>query len=360
LNGADVDNLVRVSGFVGSDHVSEYGSGTDVLSKKLVGYTQLEAKGYCSGLLVPAVVINQPENCHHYVAELTQQDCDDAGLYWSFAENICHDTPQTEVQCYSADWYWNFTNSSCGSSPAVGMCGGGPDWSTYFSTGCYSGLGLFSGSCGRSNAFINNCYMANGDYDTHYCVCTGCGGCGGSPILIDAPGGFNMTDVGNGVKFDLNSNGTLENLSWTSTSSTAGWLALDRDRNGLIDNGKELFGNFTFQPEPPAGVEKNGFLALAVYDKPENGGNADGVIDYRDAVFSKLRLWHDWNHNGVSETNELQSLSDSGVEAISLDYKQSRHHDGYGNEFRYRAKIYGRDHHELGRWAYDVFLLSEK
>ena len=51
---------------------------------------------------------------------------------------------------------------------------------------------------------------------------------------------------------------------------------VDRNRNGTVDTGKELFGNFTFQPEPPAGVEKNGFRALAVYDKLEDGGNDDG------------------------------------------------------------------------------------
>ena len=135
---------------------------------------------------------------------------------------------------------------------------------------------------------------------------------------------------------------------------------LDRNRNGTVDTGKELFGNFTFQTEPPAGVEKNGFRALAVYDKPEDGGNGDGTIDNRDAVFWKLRLWRDANHNGVSEASELLPLSEFGIESISLDYKESRHRDRYGNQFRYRAKIYGAKHQELGRWAYDVYLLSAK
>ena len=119
-----------------------------------------------------------------------------------------------------------------------------------------------------------------------------------------------------------------------------------------------MFGNFTPQPTPPAGVERNGFLALAEYDKPENGGNADGTIDNRDAFFAKLRLWRDANHNGISETNELHPLSEFGIESISLDYKESHHR--YGNQFRYRAKVYGANHQELGRWAYDVWLLSAK
>jgi hypothetical protein len=240
------------------------------------------------------------------------------------------------------------------------MCGGGPDWGNYPSTACYeSGLAIFSGICNRSTAFISRCYQYDGDYDNHSCTCSGCDWCGGSPIVIDVSGNrYDMTDVSHGVSFDLNSNGTTDRLSWTEPGSGSMWLALDGNHNGTIDNGKELFGNFTFQSEPPAGVEKNGFRALAEYDKPENGGNVDGDIDAHDAVWSHLRLWQDANQNGISEPAELHLLSEFGIESISLDFKQSRHKDRYGNEFRYRAKIYGANHQDLGRWAYDVFLQS--
>lgn len=112
---------------------------------------------------------------------------------------------------------------------------------------------------------------------------------------------------------------------------------------------------FTPQPDVP---KKNGFLALAEFDKPANGGNNDGVIDAHDAVFQQLRLWQDTNHDGVSESGELHLLGELGVRSFELDHKYSRRTDEYGNEFKYRAKVWNISKAQVGRWAWDVFLVG--
>lgn len=175
-----------------------------------------------------------------------------------------------------------------------------------------------------------------------------------TPIAIDLDGfGIFMTNVSNGVLFDINGSGRKVRTSWLSSISNTGWLVLDRNNNGTIDNGTELFGSYTPQSTPASGM-KNGFLALAVYDRPDQGGNGDGKIDAQDAVFSRLRLWVDRNVDGLTTPNELYTLASRGILSISLDYQISRYTDQYGNIFRYRARI-RRQWGGIDRWAWDIF-----
>jgi hypothetical protein len=210
-------------------------------------------------------------------------------------------------------------------------------------------------------------YVREGDccYPNQGCTPENCPGqcyqgvCTPTPVVIDVLGnGFNLSNLADGVTFDLNVDGRAEPLSWTATGSDDAWLTLDRNGNGIIDNGAEMFGEFAPQPEPPAGERKNGFLALAEYDRSANGGNSDGAITSADAVFSSLRLWQDLNHNGISEAPELKGLAAIGLFQIELSYKMANKVDENGNQFRYRAKVRdGRGTH-LNRWAWDVLLTS--
>jgi hypothetical protein len=173
-----------------------------------------------------------------------------------------------------------------------------------------------------------------------------------SPIIIDLDDRAPVMTAAE-VWFDIRNNDEPMLLGWTELRSNSGFLALDRDGDGAITRGAELFGNFTAQPRT---ASPNGFVALAQFDLALTGGNRDGMIDSRDSVYSSLLLWFDRNHDGASAPGELQSLSRAGVRSIELNYLTSRRRDRHGNLFRYFSGVWLQSGRRAVAW--DVFLTT--
>ncbi len=178
---------------------------------------------------------------------------------------------------------------------------------------------------------------------------------GSTPIVVDIHGGgFRFTNLENGVYFDIDADGQEDWISWTAENSGDAFLVLDRNSNGSIDNGSELFGNITDQPSSD---DPNGYEALAVFDEPENGGDGDRLISAADQAYTELLLWIDNNHNAFSEPNELYELDALGISALDLEYSESRRTDRYGNWLRLKSFAYletgGRT------FTIDVYFLRE-
>ncbi|HSS00548.1 MAG TPA: hypothetical protein VLM79_25995 [Kofleriaceae bacterium] len=176
--------------------------------------------------------------------------------------------------------------------------------------------------------------------------------CPGSPIILDLDGnGFDLTDLAGGVHFNLNPGGSTEQISWTVAGSDDAWLALDRNGNGFIDDGTELFGNFTAQP---SSASPQGYLALGALDQ-----NHDSVIDSQDTSFKRLLLWQDRNHDGVSDPDELSTLDAHGILGLNVSFVGLRKTDEHGNLFRYGASVYRSSDSRVGEMSYDVFLITQ-
>jgi hypothetical protein len=185
----------------------------------------------------------------------------------------------------------------------------------------------------------------------------------GSPIIIDTAGkGYHLTSVEDGVLFDLDGDGRAEPVSWTRPGAENAFLAFDRNGNGRIDDGTEMFGSYT--PAYPTGDRRitapNGFEALRFAESPSYGATtvADGIIDARDSIFGQLLLWTDRNHNGISEADELQRVSEAGLVSIRTDYKRSKRADRFGNEFRQVGRLTWADGEEAN--VYDVWLKFDR
>lgn len=154
----------------------------------------------------------------------------------------------------------------------------------------------------------------------------------GSPIIIDTDkrANYDLTSLNEGVMFDIDGDGIVELVAWTKADSTVAFLALDRNGDGTINSGKELFGNHT---RPDA---RNGFQALSLMAAESNGGIFRGSVSSDDPIYARLLLWTDTNHNGISERSELRRAS-AALSEIGVSYTPTNRQDEFGNVFAYRG-----------------------
>lgn len=155
--------------------------------------------------------------------------------------------------------------------------------------------------------------------------------------------------------FDMNGDGVKQRISWTPVDSVTAFLALDRNGNGEIDDGTELFGNHTRKTDGTRA--QNGFEALAEFD---DSASKDSAITAADSIYPRLLLWTDVNHNGVSEPSELMSLASAGVVRIDTTYTKRRRTDQFGNRYRFEGNALLIEGGQMRqRRVFDVFFVRD-
>lgn len=201
----------------------------------------------------------------------------------------------------------------------------------------------------QSEACLCGCF--GGTWDQTQCLY--------SPIVVDIgrsngpshEDGFNLTSAIEGVAFPMGLRpDRMIKTAWTDQRSPIAFLALDRNNDGLITTGTELFGGVT--PKLDGTRAENGFHALADLDS-----NQDGKVSGEDAMFLKLLLWVDANHDGVSNRRELLTLSQAGVTALATAYSESDERDVNGNWYRYQSTAIVRGEQ---RRTVDVYFVSTR
>ncbi len=152
-----------------------------------------------------------------------------------------------------------------------------------------------------------------------------------TPIAIDLDGGgVSTVSIDNGVTFDFDGDGVSEATGWIAGND--GLLVLDRNGDGLISDGSELFGEHTLLGDGTR--SKDGFVALAELDS-----NADGIISELDDAWSSLAVWRDLNQDGISDEGELISVEQLGIDSISLASVAGSGRDSYGNIHTAEASV---------------------
>jgi len=143
-----------------------------------------------------------------------------------------------------------------------------------------------------------------------------------SPLTIDLNGdGVGTQAYSRDRYFDYDGNGIAESTAWVDGND--GLLVRDLNGNGIIDDGRELFGNSTRLSD--GSLATNGFIALAELDE-----NGDGLIDEQDSAFAELRVWRDLDGDGRTESGELLTLAEAGIAAFRTQWSLSTFVDTNG------------------------------
>ncbi|RRD53766.1 LysM peptidoglycan-binding domain-containing protein [Campylobacter rectus] len=155
------------------------------------------------------------------------------------------------------------------------------------------------------------------------------------PLAIDLNrDGTRTLKLNGALNFDIDGNGFKEATGWISPEDA--FLAYDRNENGIIDDGTELFGDKTVTNTTFGYTGKtaaNGFEALKAFDS-----NNDNIIDEKDEKFDKLLLWQDKNSNAVTDKGELKTLREHNIKSIDLNYKNINSTNN-GNFIRQTSKV---------------------
>jgi Ca2+-binding RTX toxin-like protein len=146
------------------------------------------------------------------------------------------------------------------------------------------------------------------------------------PLILDLDNdGIETHGLDAAIHFDHDGNRFAELTGWVAADD--GLLVLDRNRNGMIDSGAELFGNHTLGPNGSRAA--NGFIALSALDT-----NRDLIINAQDAAWQELAIWQDRNGNALSEIDELKPIHQFDIIELNLNYQNQPWLDEHGNTHR--------------------------
>ena len=298
----------------------------------------------------------------------------DAASYYSDGKVACFDeyTNPYQGQFTARSWVVNETTSVTVGEDTCASCPG-----RYGQTQWIAAVGgtTQAGNCYRAQLGGSSSFYSNGIGSALKCVPAPCAdtnqnhicdnqepigpdpgeeACPGgrpctSPLLINlATGAWQLSGTDDPVVFDIDADGAPNRITWTAPNSAIAFLAFDRNQNATIDDGSELFGNWTLLLSRIRA--RNGFEALKELDS-----NGDGVVDRLDDRWNALLLWTDLNHDAVSQPAELQSIAASAVEVLGTSYHWTGRRDSSGNYFGYQslAQLAG-----TSRPFYDVYFRS--